>query len=183
MLLKYRGRCVKCKKWIEAGETAFWEEGKGVWHVDCQRSTVQAIIAKPLSHAKSIGLSRSEFLRTARKVKPLKSPVLIMFVACTLAGLLSLGYSSSMGPLAVPETFTRASIVCVPSTATTQTYLTSVATSSTTTYRTQSTTWTTQTLGKVGPCPYGGTYFSRLCTKLCGCQYNVCVSSRSQLWK
>jgi hypothetical protein len=25
-------------------------------------------------------------------------------------------------------------------------------------------------------CPYGGTYYARICTKLCGCQYNVCVS-------
>jgi hypothetical protein len=176
--LKYRGRCVKCNRWIPAGEVAFWEKGKGVWHVDCQTRTAQAMIAESASHTKAIGtrLLHSGFSPTAWKPRPPKSPVLIIFVACALVGLSSLGYSSSMGPLAVPATFTRASTVCVPSTATTQTYLTSVATSSTTTYRTQSTTLTTQTLGKVGPCPYGGTYFSKLCTKLCGCQYNVCVS-------
>jgi hypothetical protein len=39
--LKYAGRCGKCGQWIPAGETAFWEEGKGVWHLHCQASIVQ----------------------------------------------------------------------------------------------------------------------------------------------
>ena len=39
--LKYAGRCGKCGQWIPAGETAFWEEGKGVWHLHCGASIVQ----------------------------------------------------------------------------------------------------------------------------------------------
>jgi hypothetical protein len=196
--LKYAGKCSKCGRWIQGGKIAYWEQGKGIWHVECYedhrevkygvwqtepmprpRSSDRSKSSSLIDGTSAIGarLQHSKFPRNTRKIRPLRSYTpLILSVACALTGLLSLGYSSSMGPLAVPETFTRASTVCVPSTAATQTYLTSVSTSSTTTYRTQSTTWTTQTLGKVGPCPYGGTYYSRLCTKLCGCQYNVCVS-------
>jgi hypothetical protein len=196
--LKYRGRCIKCNRWIASGETAFWEQGKGVWHVECHedhrevkhgvrqkepmprpRSSYRSKSSNLIDGISAIGarLLRSRFPRTAWKPRSLKSyALLVLSVACALAGLLSLGYSSSLGPLAVPEPIARLNTVCTPSAVATQTCVTSVATSGTTTYRTQSTTWTTRTLGQVGPCPYGGSYFSKLCTKLCGCQYNVCVS-------
>ena len=33
--LKYEGRCVKCGRTIPAGETAYWDKDKGVWHLEC----------------------------------------------------------------------------------------------------------------------------------------------------
>jgi DNA/RNA endonuclease YhcR with UshA esterase domain len=33
--LKYAGKCVRCGRWIREGETAYWEKGSGVWHLDC----------------------------------------------------------------------------------------------------------------------------------------------------
>jgi hypothetical protein len=200
--LKYRGRCLKCGGWIPVGETACWEQGRGVWHVGCHeggqeakqrtrvypepapqwrvdkftRTPVQAAGAHVSSTSIRAGPSHRKFARTAWKLKAPKSPVLItMFVACAMAGLLSLGYSSSMGPIAAPRQVTSTNTACIQSTATIQTFLTSVATS-TTAYSTQGTTWITQTIGKVGPCPYGGTYFASIYTRLCGWQYNVCVS-------
>jgi hypothetical protein len=35
--LKYEGRCVNCGRSISAGETAYWEEDRGVWHIDCAK--------------------------------------------------------------------------------------------------------------------------------------------------
>lgn len=32
---KYEGKCVKCGHSISAGETAYWEKDRGVWHTDC----------------------------------------------------------------------------------------------------------------------------------------------------
>ena len=33
--LKYDGRCINCGRTISAGEEAYWEKDKGVWHLDC----------------------------------------------------------------------------------------------------------------------------------------------------
>jgi len=33
--LKYEGKCVKCGRTIPAGETAYWDKDKGVWHLEC----------------------------------------------------------------------------------------------------------------------------------------------------
>jgi len=35
--LKYDGTCIKCGRRIPAGEDAYWERDKGVWHLDCSR--------------------------------------------------------------------------------------------------------------------------------------------------
>jgi hypothetical protein len=34
--LKYEARCINCGRKIPAGETAFWEAEKGVWHIECE---------------------------------------------------------------------------------------------------------------------------------------------------
>jgi hypothetical protein len=39
MSLKYEGKCVKCGRSISAGETAYWEKDKGVWHIGCGMPT------------------------------------------------------------------------------------------------------------------------------------------------
>jgi len=35
--LKYDGKCIKCGRMISAGEEAYWEKDKGVWHLDCDK--------------------------------------------------------------------------------------------------------------------------------------------------
>jgi len=36
-ILKYDGKCIKCGRMISAGEEAYWEKDKGVWHLDCDK--------------------------------------------------------------------------------------------------------------------------------------------------
>jgi len=33
--LRYDGKCMKCGRTISAGEEAYWEKDKGVWHLQC----------------------------------------------------------------------------------------------------------------------------------------------------
>ncbi len=40
----------------------------------------------------------------------------------------------------------------------------------------QTASYSTRTVGGRPTCPYGGTYYSYICTRLCGCQTDVCVS-------
>jgi len=35
IVLKYDGTCIKCSRRIPAGDEAYWEKDKGVWHLDC----------------------------------------------------------------------------------------------------------------------------------------------------
>jgi len=56
--LKYEGRCVKCGRSISAGETAYWEKDRGVWHIDC---------AMPMRERKD-QVSRNLWLITAGSV-------------------------------------------------------------------------------------------------------------------
>jgi hypothetical protein len=53
--LNYPGKCIKCGREIPAGEVAFWEKDKGVWHLDCNKT-------------KSQKRNASQFDREARKV-------------------------------------------------------------------------------------------------------------------
>ena len=48
--LKYEGRCVKCGKTIPMGTEAYWESGKGVWHLGC----VSAATQRPAYFSKTI---------------------------------------------------------------------------------------------------------------------------------
>lgn len=40
--LKYAGKCVKCGRRMQVGELAYWEKGKGIWHLDCPARTHHA---------------------------------------------------------------------------------------------------------------------------------------------
>jgi len=37
IVLKYDGKCINCGRTISAGEEAYWEKDKGVWHLDCDK--------------------------------------------------------------------------------------------------------------------------------------------------
>jgi hypothetical protein len=55
--------------------------------------------------------------------------------------------------------------------------LTAITPVSTSSLTTRITTYSSSVYGSGIPsCPYGGTYYSSICTSLCGCQYNVCVT-------
>ena len=32
---KFEGVCRKCQRRIDIGETVYWEQGKGIWHINC----------------------------------------------------------------------------------------------------------------------------------------------------
>ena len=56
-VLKYDGRCIKCGRMISAGEEAYWEKDKGVWHVDCDRGEGLRVPSRVVrGHAPSKGL-------------------------------------------------------------------------------------------------------------------------------
>jgi hypothetical protein len=78
--LKYEGRCIKCGRTIPAGETAYWEKDKGVWHVDCTVPT------RETSHKKGDRVSRNLWTITAGSV----------IVAFVLGGLV-------LGPVLAPN--------------------------------------------------------------------------------
>lgn len=101
----------------------------------------------------------------------------VLCIACILLGLGSVGYSGQVEPLTVSEPFTSAITIQLTLTSTVQSLSASVTTTGTTTYISTSTTTKVATMGRSGPtCPYGGEYRSRICTSLCGCQYDVCVT-------
>lgn len=101
----------------------------------------------------------------------------ILCVACILLGLVSLGYSGQVRPLTVSEPLTRAITIQLTLTSTVQSLAASVTTTGTTTYVSTCTSTKVVTVGRSGPtCPYGGEYRSRICTSLCGCQHDVCVT-------
>jgi len=56
-ILKYDGRCIKCGRMISAGEEAYWEKDKGVWHVDCDSEEGSRVPSRVVrGHATSKGL-------------------------------------------------------------------------------------------------------------------------------
>ena len=102
---------------------------------------------------------------------------LILCIACILGGLASVSYAGKLGPLAVSEPVTRALTLQLTKTSIIQSFSTSLTTTATTRYVSTYTSSKVLTIGRSGPtCPYGGEYRSSICTSLCGCQYDVCVT-------
>jgi len=102
---------------------------------------------------------------------------LILTIACVLGGLGTVGYAEQLGPLVVPEAVSSTVTLHLTQTSTIQSYTTSLTTTGTTTYVSTYVSTKVLTIGRSGAsCPYGGEYRSKICTSLCGCQYNVCVS-------
>jgi hypothetical protein len=163
---------------------AYWEKGKGVWHINCHptQERAQAATARAPSYTNTVrGKGAPSKTFGTWKLRPLRGSyariLLLLSIACIVAGFGSLGHASSLGPIVMSEPTTRTNTVCVPQTMTSRTYATSVTTTGTVTYVSTFTTSTVSTLGYAGAsCPYGGEYFSAICTKLCGCQYDICVS-------
>ena len=100
--LKYAGRCGKCGQWIPAGETAFWEEGKGVWHLHCGASIVQETpdVRKPPQDRKHRFHLRPQLVGT----------ILITIIAFS-AGLAIGPYVTPGPPPEPPVTITVTSVV------------------------------------------------------------------------
>jgi hypothetical protein len=59
--LRYEGRCRRCGRRIPAGTQAYWESGKGVWHLQCG-----SLVG--LSSGRSFG-STSDRFRTSHSVQ------------------------------------------------------------------------------------------------------------------
>jgi len=101
----------------------------------------------------------------------------ILCIACILIGFGSIGYSARLVPLSVSEPVTKAVTLHMTETAVIETFTISLTTTGTTRSISTCTTTKVLTMGKSGPtCPYGGQYRSSICTSLCGCQYDVCVT-------
>ena len=58
--LKYDGKCIKCGRTIPAGEEAYWEKDKGVWHLyppDCGKREESSVSVRAIrGHTGSKGL-------------------------------------------------------------------------------------------------------------------------------
>lgn len=182
--LKYAGICVKCGRRIPEGETAYWEKGKGVWHLDCDKFTnreTQLVAAGTHGYSPTFGKQARPRTFGKWKLTPLRAShvriLLVLSIACLVAGLASVAYAIRMGPLVISQSTTRTNTVCLPQTMTTRTYATFLTTTGTVTYVSTFASTRVTTLGYAGPsCPYGGEYRSEICTSLCGCQHDVCVS-------
>jgi hypothetical protein len=87
------------------------------------------------------------------------------------------GYAGQLGPLFVPESVASTVTLHLTQTSTIQSFTTSLTTTGTTTYVSTYVSTKVVTIGRSGAtCPRGGEYRSEICTSLCGCQYDVCVS-------
>ena len=101
----------------------------------------------------------------------------MLCLLCVLPGVGIIGYSAQLGPLTVSEPVTKSVTVHSTETSIFQSLTTSATTTGTTTYVSTSTTTKTVKVGGSSPtCPYGGVYRSSICTSLCGCQHDVCVT-------
>ena len=38
IVARYKGKCSVCGRVIEEGETVYWEKGRGIWHIDCEKT-------------------------------------------------------------------------------------------------------------------------------------------------
>jgi hypothetical protein len=101
--LIYPGKCVTCGRWIPEGETAYWEKGRGVWHVDCYEAR------RETTHSWS-GPARSQ------RAKPVVIAILVVVVVLA-AGVAALPYfATNAAPPAQPaqtatSSFFQASVV------------------------------------------------------------------------
>jgi hypothetical protein len=137
----------------------YWEQGSGIWHINCAKRKNAEEPQPP------------QAFRHINKPWPRPSPwqllmslgLIVICGGATLnviaANTVTYSPSSTVGSQTYSSTLT-----------TTSPLSTSSATMRTIAYSTRS-----YALGYPS-CPYGGTYFASICTSLCGCQYNVCVS-------
>lgn len=101
----------------------------------------------------------------------------MLCLLCILPGAGIVGYSAQLGPLNVSEPVTKSVTIHSTETSIFQSLTTSVTTTGTTTYVSTSTATKTVQVGGSSPtCPHGGVYRSSICTSLCGCQNDVCVT-------
>jgi hypothetical protein len=87
-----------------------------------------------------------------------------------------LGYGNRLPPLLLSETVTKTETSCAPEInvmRSTTVFLTTAGES----LHVLTYTTTSVSISRAGPsCPYGGTYYPVKCTRLCGCQYDVCIT-------
>ena len=114
IVLKYDGTCIKCSRRIPAGDEAYWEKDKGVWHIypaDCEKREESRIPSKAVRRSDS---PRSLWVAVAA----------IVLLAFVLGGFV-------VGPMVVPrETVTMTATVAttIEHTATITTMTSSVTT-------------------------------------------------------
>jgi len=100
----------------------------------------------------------------------------IVSIACLLLGLSSLAYGNRLPPLQLSENITRTQSTCTPEvtvTRITTAFLSTIGKTS----RILTYTTTSVSVSSGGPsCPYGGKYYAAKYTKLCGWQYDVCIT-------
>jgi hypothetical protein len=156
---KYEGVCKYCRGIVPVGEVVYWEQGSGIWHIDCAK---RKVAGKP-QLARSYG--------NIRKGRPTPSAWQLLMSLGLIVICLGLTFNVIA---AKTVTYSPSNIVGSQTYSSTLTTLSPVSTSSVTM---RTIAYSTSTYGSGYPsCPYGGTYRASICTSLCGCQYNVCVS-------
>jgi hypothetical protein len=156
---RYEGVCKYCRRIVPVGEVVYWEEGRGIWHINCAER-------KNASNPKLGRSSRhtNEGQSGPRPWQLLMSLSLILICA-------GLGFN------VIAAKTVRHKPSSMVSSQTYSSTLTTASPVSTSSVTMRTTTYSTGSSGSGHPsCPYGGTYYARICTSLCGCQYNVCVS-------
>jgi hypothetical protein len=156
---KYEGVCKYCRRIVPVGEVVYWEQGSGIWHIDCAERKVRG--RPPLAPSS----------RHIKEDRPGPRPWQLL----VSLGLIVICVGLIFNVIAAKTvTYTPSSIVRAETYGSNLTTVSPVSTSSVTM---RTIAYSTSSYGLGYPsCPYGGTYFASICTNLCGCQYNVCVS-------
>lgn len=101
----------------------------------------------------------------------------ILCLACVLIGVATVGYSGQLEPLSVPQPVSKMVTLHLTETTVLQTFTVSATTTGTTRFASTYRTTKFLNVSRSGPsCPYGGQYRQSICTSLCGCQHDVCVT-------
>ena len=102
--------------------------------------------------------------------------LVILSISLVLLGLLSLGYGNRLPPLQKSEPLTKTQTTCIAETEVARS-TTTLLTTTGKTIRVLTYTTTRASVSSAGPsCPYGGTYYAAKYTRLCGWQYDVCIT-------
>jgi hypothetical protein len=174
---KYNGICIHCKAIVPAGETVYWEKGSGIWHVNCKSSTRWATETAPV---KSVTSSASPAPRSvvapfwehhsARRAER----VLVVSALLLIAG--AAGAEAAYQTIVVPTHDFRTYAITNAISYTSHTESLVVQPAATQTMALKTTDYSVSSGEGYPTCPYGGSYYARICTRLCGCEYDVCVS-------
>jgi hypothetical protein len=161
---------------VPVGETVFWEQGKGIWHVNCQPSTRRAVTTAPVRPVTSSAAHKGMIASFWKGHSVRRTERVLMASALLLiAGAAVAEVAHQTMVVTTHNLRTYAITDLISSTSHSEFFV--VQPTATQIIAVEITDYSVSSGGGGYPtCPYGGSYRASICTSLCGCEYDVCVS-------